>query len=76
MQRFPLFLLLSLTLISAGNAAYLPVVDVSGGAVSARAAFGKEVMLPLFRRRFKKKLLRAVQKRLLPLTMLLRARMC
>ena len=44
MQRLPLFLLLSLTLISAGNAAYLPVVDVSGGVVSARAAFGEEIM--------------------------------
>ena len=44
MQRLPLFLLLSLTLIGAGNAAYLPVVDVSGGAVSARAAFGEEIM--------------------------------
>lgn len=44
MQRLPFFLLLSLTLVSAGNAAYLPVVDVSHGTVSARAAFGEEVM--------------------------------
>jgi len=44
MQRFPFYLLLGLMFVSTGNAAYLPVVDVSRGDVSARAAFGEEII--------------------------------
>ena len=41
MQRF-LVSLLCIMLVNAANSAYLPVVDTSNGAVSARAAFGEE----------------------------------
>lgn len=43
MQRFPLYILFSFACVNAGYCAYLPVVDVSSGIVSARAAFGEEV---------------------------------
>ena len=43
MQRF-LFLALCAMYIEAANSAYLPVVDVSRGGVSARAAFGEEIV--------------------------------
>ena len=43
MQRFSVSLLLCLICANAGAGAYLPVVDVSNGTVSARAAFGEEI---------------------------------
>lgn len=43
MQRFSIFLL-CMMVVNAANSTYLPVVDVSNGSVSARAAFGEEVM--------------------------------
>lgn len=45
MQRFSFFLLCVMC-ASAANSAYLPTVDVSRGGVSARAAFGEEIMPP------------------------------
>lgn len=42
MQRF-LVSLVCIMLVNAANSAYLPVVDVSNGSVSARAAFGEEI---------------------------------
>ena len=42
MQRLSLSLLLFATFVNNVNAAYLPVVDVSRGGISARAAFGEE----------------------------------
>ena len=44
MQRFSLSFMFCLMVVSAANAAYLPVVDVSRGDVSARAAFGEEIV--------------------------------
>jgi len=44
MQRFPFCLLFCLLFINAGYGAYLPVVDVSRGDISARAAFGEEII--------------------------------
>jgi len=43
MQRFSVSLL-CIMLANTANSAYLPVVDVSNGAVSARAAFGEEIV--------------------------------
>jgi len=43
MQRISLFCLISAVCVGVANAAYLPVVDVSRGGVSARAAFGEDV---------------------------------
>ena len=43
MQRFSVSLLLCLIGANATASAYLPVVDVSNGTVSARAAFGEEI---------------------------------
>ena len=43
MQRFSFFLV-CIMCASAANSAYLPTVDVSRGGVSARAAFGEEVV--------------------------------
>lgn len=43
MQRFSVSLLLCLMCLNATAGAYLPVVDVSSGTVSARAAFGEEI---------------------------------
>lgn len=43
MQRFSVIFMLSLISLNATASAYLPVVDVSNGAVSARAAFGEEI---------------------------------
>ena len=43
MQRFSVSLLLCLMCVNATAGAYLPVVDVSNGTVSARAAFGEEI---------------------------------
>ena len=43
MQRFSVSLLLCLICVNARAGAYLPVVDVSNGTVSARAAFGEEI---------------------------------
>lgn len=43
MQRFSVTLLLCLFCVNATAGAYLPVVDVSTGMVSARAAFGEEI---------------------------------
>ena len=43
MQRFSFFLVCVMC-ASVANSAYLPVVDVSRGDVSARAAFGEEIM--------------------------------
>lgn len=43
MQRFSFFLLCVIC-ANAANSAYLPVVDVSRGDVSARAAFGEEIV--------------------------------
>ena len=45
MQRFSIFMfcLLFVSVANANNSAYLPVVDVSRGDISARAAFGEEV---------------------------------
>ena len=45
MQRFSFFLLCVMC-ANAANSAYLPTVDVSRGGVSARAAFGEEIMPP------------------------------
>ena len=42
MQRFSVFLIMSLITLNATASAYLPVVDVANGTVSARAAFGEE----------------------------------
>lgn len=42
MQRFSVSLI-CIMLVNAANSAYLPVVDVSNGSVSARAAFGEEI---------------------------------
>ena len=44
MQRFPLYLVFCFVCMGAGYAAYLPVVDVSRGDISARAAFGEEIV--------------------------------
>ena len=44
MQRFPLYLVFCFVCMGAGYAAYLPVVDVSRGDISARAAFGEEII--------------------------------
>ncbi len=44
MKYFSSSVALYLMLISAGNSAYLPVVDVSRGDVSARALFGEEIV--------------------------------
>ena len=44
MQRFSVFLLISLMSLNAFGDAALPVVDVSGGNISARAAFGEEII--------------------------------
>lgn len=43
MQRFSVSLLLCLIGLNANAGANLPVVDVTGGAISARAAFGEEI---------------------------------
>ena len=43
MQRFSVIFILSLISLNATASAYLPVVDVSNGTVSARAAFGEEI---------------------------------
>ena len=43
MQRFSVFLLMSLVCANTWASVNLPVVDVSGGRVSARAAFGEEI---------------------------------
>ena len=43
MQRFSVIFMLSLISLNATASAYLPVVDVSNGTVSARAAFGEEI---------------------------------
>lgn len=43
MQRFSVSLLLCLICVNANAGANLPVVDVSSGRVSARAAFGEEI---------------------------------
>ena len=43
MQRFSVSLLMCLMCVNATAGAYLPVVDVSNGTVSARAAFGEEI---------------------------------
>lgn len=43
MQRFSVIFMLSLMSLNATASAYLPVVDVSNGTVSARAAFGEEI---------------------------------
>ena len=43
MQRFSVTLLLCLFCVNATAGAHLPVVDVSTGMVSARAAFGEEI---------------------------------
>lgn len=43
MQRISLFLLICITYVGVVNAAYLPVIDVSRGTISARAAFGEDV---------------------------------
>ena len=43
MQRFSVIFMLSLISLNATAGAYLPVVDVSNGTVSARAAFGEEI---------------------------------
>lgn len=42
MQRFSLSVVFCLMVVNTANSAYLPVVDVSRGDVSARAAFGEE----------------------------------
>ena len=44
MKYFSSFVVLCLMFTSAGNSAYLPVVDVSRGDVSARALFGEEIV--------------------------------
>lgn len=44
MKYFSSFVVLSCVLANAGFAAYLPVVDVSRGDVSARALFGEEIV--------------------------------
>ena len=44
MQRFSFYLLVMFVGANVANAAYLPVVDVSRGGVSARAAFGEEII--------------------------------
>ena len=44
MKYFSSFVVLSLMFVNAGFAAYLPVVDVSRGDVSARALFGEEIV--------------------------------
>ena len=44
MKYFPLFFLSCLIFPCAGFSAYLPVVDVTRGDVSARAAFGEEIV--------------------------------
>jgi hypothetical protein len=44
MKYFSSFFVLYLMIVNAGNAAYLPVVDVSRGDVSARALFGEEIV--------------------------------
>lgn len=44
MQRLSLYFVFCLIVTNAANAAYLPVVDVSRGGVSARAAFGEELL--------------------------------
>lgn len=46
MQRFSLSMVFCLMLVEAANATYLPVVDVSRGGISARAAFGEEITKP------------------------------
>ena len=46
MQRFSVSLLLCLICVNANAGANLPVVDVSSGRVSARAAFGEEIASP------------------------------
>ena len=43
MQRFSFFVMCSV-FATCANSAYLPVVDVSNGTVSARAAFGEEII--------------------------------
>lgn len=43
MQRFSVIFILSLISLNATASAYLPVVDVANGTVSARAAFGEEI---------------------------------
>jgi len=43
MQRFSVFLLMCIMCLNARAGANLPVVDVSNGAVSARAIFGEEI---------------------------------
>lgn len=44
MKFFSSFLIVYFSCVSAGICAYLPVVDVSRGDVSARAAFGEEIV--------------------------------
>ena len=44
MQRFSVSLLVCLVCLNAYGGANLPVVDVSNGAISARAAFGEEII--------------------------------
>ena len=44
MQRFSVSLFVCLMCLNARAGAYLPVVDVSNGSVSARAAFGEEIV--------------------------------
>lgn len=45
MQRFSFFIM-CLMCVNTANSAYLPTVDVSRGGVSARAAFGEEIVQP------------------------------
>lgn len=44
MKHFSSFLIIYLMCANAGICAYLPVVDVSRGGISARAAFGEEIV--------------------------------
>ena len=44
MKYFSSFFVVSLLCVNSGNCAYLPVVDVSRGDVSARALFGEEIV--------------------------------
>jgi len=46
MQRFSVSLIVCIMCLNAWAGAYLPVVDVSNGTVSARAAFGEEIAKP------------------------------
>ncbi len=69
MQRFSVSLLLCLICLNATAGAYLPVVDVSNGTVSARAAFGEEIatenrvaVAPVARKAEKKVVARAARK--------------